>query len=646
MNCHFQAKEMSRFILFICSVIFSHAVLPIASQATEVNDGEVVVQSESTLSELLTERRASIIRMGDPKYFDLAISNVRSYDVLAATALKGCGDTSWRRFMIDLPSSPSETDPFEIFAGPPLIRYLYQYGECLSALEKKELASKFGKKQNLLGSGTLNQAIIKASSWYLLAQFFPDMIWTEISTNKSYTSDQLMAALKPILISRTKRIFRSGHYEWLSPNYSVLNEYSLLNLIDFAKDKTIKKNAEDEAILEISILRVHSFHGTIVAPLTRKNFDQHNALDKSHGYAPAIAQQLIWYYYGDPSGLGLYDFRSGLGSFFISMLAISPWLPPASVLGLGSPPASYSMSDLSVKAITPEFTTEGNFTAPAIYGDSLITDDFAIGTGNVNFDPYGYSGHIQTFSILLKSNKPYNEIECYQPFWHSSMGEDAWATDRSSPFQQMYRYDDSSVVMLFNTPKVDPWKTTNANRFWQDRSINQDHLIQLVTCRFARDFDEIIQESNWIFVREGTSFVAMGTLRGNNEYNHASSELLKNFTVVKIHEPKTALFFRVDKQTDQLSFEKFRNDVRAMVPNYHPENSSLSLIEKDGVRTEVVFDLHRDTKSKFWSSLPQVIRNGLSVDDDSRFSVRSAEMTLDGGILRIKSRNGELVLAH
>jgi len=638
-------RILSEMLLSVSLLMFGQQVQAFQTFTSSARTAVVAPDLEQQDSrESLAERRASLRRLGDPRYFGFYNSLVRSQDILAATALQGCGPEEWAKFMVNVPAMGTDQQPTEIFTLGNLVRYLYQFGSCLTDAQKKQLLANLSKPQPLLDHGTLNQAMVQAGSWYLLAQYFPNHVWIEVGKKRTFTSAQLMAALKPMLAARTRRIFHSGHYEWLSPNYGHLNIYPLLNLADFAADSEVRTNANDEAVLEIAMLRAHSFHGVLVPPLTRNHADQRNAVDLPHSYLPAATQQVLWYYYGEPGGLGFYDFRSGLGSFFIASLGISSWLPPAAVLEMKPPQPS--VPDQSVRAVTPRFTYWGDATEPEIFGDSLITDDFAIGTGNTLFDPHGYSGHVQTFSILLKSDKPHNAIECYQPFWHSADGEDGWLSDRSSPFQQMYRYDDSSVVMLFDIPKTDPWKPETPNRFWADRSSHMDALLQLATCRIARDFDEIIEEKNWVFVRHGKVFVAMATLRGSNEYDNAGGGVLLHFKIVKIREPKTALFFRVDRQRPDLNFEQFRAAVRNNLPAYDPATSSVALTEKNGSRTQVIFELRNTGKDGFWSALPRIIRDGKNVKYDATYTVQSPEMTLRDGVLTINSSAGQLVLAH
>jgi hypothetical protein len=209
----------------------------------------------------------------------------------------------------------------------------------------------------------------------------------------------------------------------------------------------------------------------------------------------------------------------------------------------------------------------------------------------------------------------------------------------------MFRYDDSSVVMLFDIPKVDPWQYDATNRWWMDRNERANALHQLVTCRFASSFDEIVAEPNWVFVRQGTVFAAMATLKGVNDYDHASGGVLEHFKVVKIHEPKTALFFRVEKQRADLSFAQFQKSVRNNLPSYDPKTSTVLLTEKDGSKTTVSFDLRPANKGTYWSALPRVVKSGRPVKVDTSYVVQAPGLTLRDGVLTIKSDAGELKLA-
>ena len=621
-------------VLFLfCLTVISYSVIAYAADKTTSVTNQSASLSTDPVAEF-TNRRASLKRMGSPKYIDNTYQKFKSYDVLAATALNGCGSAEWPAYMASLSTLPvgyPADGPVEMFSLPPLVRYLYQFGDCMTIAQKQKLLAGFvSQKQYLTGHGTINHAIMRAASWYLLAQYFPNAKWTHWD-GKVYTSPQLMTELKRLMDGRKSRFYKSGHAEWLSPTYAMVNVFPLLNLIDYAVDPAVKKTAEAEAALEVAVLKAHSFHGVIVPPLTRKNFDQHNGLDSPQDYVPAITQHLLWYYFGEPSGLGLYDFQGRNEPFYATMFGLSNWQPSVDVLAM----SAAKLGDYNIKLNTPSFGIWDAQTTPEIYGDSYIADDFAVGTGNQLFEPGGYSGHIQTFSILLKSNKPQNQIECYQPYWKSNAGEDAWGTDRSSPFQQMYRYDKSSVVMLFDIPKKDPWVVGADSRSLPDRNLHKDALLQLAECRIPKDFDEIIKENNWVFVRQGSVFVAMATMLGNNEYDQASIKLTSKYLVVKVREAKTALFFRVEHETADMNFTQFREQVPQQLPLYDASTSSVVLTDQTGVRTQVSFNLHLHSDGKRWSAIPEVLQNGKLLLPDDSYVVDSPVLKLKNGVLTV-----------
>ncbi|MFT3735920.1 MAG: hypothetical protein QM776_12980 [Rhodocyclaceae bacterium] len=596
-----------------------------------------IAADSSDLSAEFLDRRAALRRMGDQKYIRFGdYQKSTAYDVLAATAYHGCGPAEWRDYMSRLPELPPAypgDGPIEMFTLPPLARYLHQFGHCLSSEQKQRILSGLtggGKKQYLTGHGTLNHAIMRVASWYLLAQYFPDANWTDMD-GRVYRSDALQILLKGLLTRRSKHVQQFGHYELLSPTYAIVDLFPLLGLVDFAQDPEVRKLAEAEATVEVVILRAHSFHGVIVPPLTRKNFDQVNALSAPADYVPAVAQHVLWYYFGEPAGLGLYDLRSGKEPFYVSMLALSNWVPPTTLLSMST------AEDRRVRLNTPRFGIWDEATPVELSGDGFVSDDFALGTGNVVFQPGGYSGHIQTFSVLLKSDKPQNQIECYHPFWHSSQGEDAWSTDRSSPFQQMYRYDDSSVVMLFDIPEKDLWPLPASNRFFQDRNQRASNLFKLATCRIPRDFDQVVKLSRWVFVRHGKVFVAMATLNGSNEYDKASEALLKKFSVMKVRESRTALFIRVERERPDLSFAQFQQSMLgSTLPVLDLRTGSVSLIERDGTQTTVRPVVRKlSGEGDWWAALPEVVRNGVVVSRDESFVIDAGAVSLRSGVLRM-----------
>jgi hypothetical protein len=114
-------------------------------------------------------------------------------------------------------------------------------------------------------------------------------------------------------------------------------------------------------------------------------------------------------------------------------------------------------------------------------------------------------------------------------------------------------------------------------------------------------------------------------------------KLKSKYLLVKIREPKTALFFRVERETADLNFTLFREQVRQQSPQYNVSTSSINLTEKSGIQTQVKFKLQSYSDGKRWSAIPEVMQNNkllLTVD----FGViDSPVLKLKKGILTIGS---------
>ena len=72
--------------------------------------------------------------------------------------------------------------------------------------------------------------------------------------------------------------------------------------------------------------------------------------------------------------------------------------------------------------------------------------------------------------------------------------------------------------MLFSIPQADPYQYSSDNSYFMQRNSRKDNLFKVVTCRVPRSVDELVKESNWVFVRHGNTYIALGTLHGSNTY--------------------------------------------------------------------------------------------------------------------------------
>jgi hypothetical protein len=560
-----------------------------------------------------------------------------AYDILAATARDGCGPPERAEALAHLGDMgiTDKTEPvhFEMFSLPPLVRYLYMYGHCMNEAQKAYLVKGLSETpRGIFGPhGTLNHMIMQTSSWYLLAQYFPDTVWTDLE-GKKLTSAEVMAGTKALFARRDWRFFQSSHGEMLSTTYSLTNLFPLLDLVDFAKDREVAQQAGSEAALEVLLLKAHSFHGVIIPEITRRNDDQTNApLPDGWPSFPSIAQHELWFYFGEPK-TGRYDFFDSKTRepFYIIMLALSSWRPPAAAFSM--PTAEYS-----VKYVTPDFSMWDGPVKPVGFSDAYIGKSYALATGNMIFNPKGYNDHNETFALVWRSNARRNMLECQQPYWKSNEGENAWAMDLWSPFVESYRIDKNSAVLLANIPKKDPWTVDVEDRFWIERDKHKDSLIQMVQCRIPKSVDQLILDGRWAFFRSGSTFMALESLNGpfENPKEGLPPDLDADFNILKVRKANAALFVMADDSGG--SFEKFQSRARAAAPSYDESTSTVSSIAANGKHVSVRFITPSPEPERpgYFRSLPEVKVDGKILTYEPSPVYETPFLKLADGVLRV-----------
>ena len=510
------------------------------------------------------------------------------YDIVAQTARDGCGQPGRAQFMTALGKMgiTDTTKPiaFEMFSLPGLVRYLYLFGDCMSAAQKTELLTGLSKTpRGLFPHGTINHMIMQQSSWYLLAQYFPDATWLNLD-GKKFTSAEVMRRGKELIARRDWRFFQSAQNEALSPTYAETNFFPLLNLIDFSKDTELSGWARNEATLGVLLMKAHSFHGLIVPPLTRRNQDQTNApLYADYPLYPSMSPHILWYYFGEPR-IGQYDMVKKVREpFYAVMYATSSYRPPVQAWSM---PAA----DYAVRYVTPDFAQWDNPAPPSDYGDTWIGSNYALGTGNRIFDPTSYNDHDQTFGLVWKSTQLRNSFECREPYWNANAGEDDWSADFWSPFIENWRIDTHRALLLVDIPERDPWTTGVEDRFWKQREGHKDALIKMVACRVPRSVDELKVDGNWTFFRSGAVHVAMGALKGVFETDTSpqlTPTIAQQFSVIKLREAKSAIFVMVDDKAEP--FSDFEARARKAAPAYDAASGSITTKDDKGRSLSVRF---------------------------------------------------------
>jgi hypothetical protein len=554
-------------------------------------------------------------------------------DILAATARDGCGPKERAEYMTHIGQMGIGKEAFEMFALSPLVRYLYMYGQCMTEDQKRLLINGLaGTRRTFFSHGTMNHMVLQETSWYLLAQYFPNAQWTD-ENGAQWTSPQLMAQMKDLLARRHWRSFQSGMDEMLSPTYAFTNLYPILNLVDFAKDKDVADQAADEATLEVLVLKASSFHGVLLPPLTRHNQDQSNAplLKNWPNFAP-IAQEVLWYYFGEPQ-IGPYDLANPIREpVYPIMLALSSWRPPLAAWSM--PAGGYR-----IQIRTPDFAKWDNPTFPIAYGDTWVGTNYALATGNFLFDPRFYNDHSQSFALAFRSDARRNLLEIKQPYWLSNDGEDAWGTDFWSPFLESWRIDNHHAVLLASIPEKDPWtkawSSEMVDRAWKFRDKHKDALLQLVQCRIPKAVDELVVEDRWAFFRKGSVYVAVGSLAGSFERVQSGLPAIldADFTVLKVRRAETALYVSVEEQGG--SFAEFQRRAKASAPRYSADGPSVSM---GATTVRFVPPAPDSAHPGYWRALPEAKVNGKVQPYRDAPVIESSFLTLSNGVLQVKGK--------
>ncbi len=562
------------------------------------------------------------------------------YDILAFTAANGCGPSRLTDFMADLAGpglNPNPQEPIEMFALPPLVRYLFQFGACLSEAQKTRLLEGLTRPQRLFGQGTINHAALQSSSWYLLAQFFPEATWHDFD-GKPMDSAQLMARLKPMLQGRVGAFYQQGHLEWLSPTYAVVNLFPMLNLADFAKDPQVRSLGDAEALLEVSLLKAHSFHGMIVPPLTRKNAEQHNGPEFAPDESPSVAQHVLWFYFGEPSDLSGMNLRSKREPMYAVMLVLSNWRPPAVLNGWDEA----LKRGYRIRTVTPQFASWGQLTGPYILGDAFISDAYALSAGQVFFNPAGYEEHIQAFGLMYRSDDTYNQVPCYQPYFNSNLGEDAWDTDRWSPFQQVALIDNQSAVLLYSIPAKDPWGRIADTRHVAKRSQHRDALLSVFQCRVSVGMDSVSVDGHGVYLREGSTWMALLGLHGAPEVTSALGASMQGYRAVKWRQAQGAIFVFVQPDAPGMDVAAFKALVARKAPRFDLASMSVKLPADDEARTgikRIAFAAPDPSLAQVprWSRVRVEVKDDASQKDEASAPVSTAPsiIQLKGGVLNL-----------
>lgn len=579
----------------------------------------------------IAERRETVLSViGTTGLVDRQ-AKVGPYEVLAWAAKNGCPRVEDINYLIGLTNNKIEDNGYDVFLLPPLVRFIYTFGYCLSDKQRQLIGKNLEKPQALLSHGTTNHAIIKATSWYLLAQYYKNNVWTDLSGSK-YSSEELMKMLKGRLLARTRSFFEVGENEQFSPTYAMPNLFCMLNLFDFSLDKELKENSSAEANLIFALLSINSFHGRLVPPLTRAHAEQLGiGLKSPQKYFPAISQHILWYYLGEPV-LGNNDFVNMVEPPFVVMLVMSSWNPLPQILNM----KMEAKTPYQVNSKVPGFAIWDEKTDTEVIGSTYFDKRFAVGGGNLIFEPLGYNDAFNMFGIVVENG---GLVDCYNPYWKSNKGESDWSYDRSSPFQE-FSIAKNRGLLIFDIPQKDPFVTTDSkNRFFSLRNLHADALLKVAKCRFPTNVKSVVMRDGGIYIDFGNVYVGLRSNGADLEKGEDDRSGVVDFHTVKFVGSRFAIYFRVEDANVWKSFGDFRKTMEEDYFKYLDGNAFFHAADDSLVK--VSFSLNTFDGKKM-RAIPDIsgkafgAQNGEGVIDSPFFE-------LAGGHLKVFSK-GKVVL--
>ena len=523
----------------------------------------------------LEDRRSQLLQWADPTYKRLDDHLIRTpYWILGDTAVNGCKD-SYSNYMVDFKNHTKDDQTLEIFVLPAVVRYLYQFESCLSAQNKEVLREYVSNglpccHYRYFGHGTLNTAIVQATSWYLLAQFFKEGTWVHYS-NSEYSSDQIMDTIYANLVNRFKSHIEYGHFEMASPNYGSVNFFALINLVDFSNSAELKTLAIGEANKTIQYLNDNSFKGKLIPPLTRQTSNELNgSISKAGTLSRALGldRQLIWYYLDPSLDLTVEDFRNHRSQMIWILYVLSDWLPEISEY---NDPGQ----DEVVAVDIPGFSTWGeeNTVDIVITGRKFIGESYALSSSNIRYTPYWATDDVVEFGLVIDSDNLFNQIDCTQPYWRSNTSADIDSSDkirwydRSSPFMQTHLIDKHNMLFIADIPEKDPF-TEYETQFTKTRSSHLNQLNQFVRCRIPKGFDAINKGEHVILVQEGKTYIQIESL--SQPFRYESDDYYQYFI---LEGGKSAMHFYLTDKVSSMS--ELSNQASQNSASYTPDNNQI-----------------------------------------------------------------------
>ena len=505
-------------------------------------------------------------------------------------------------------------------------------------------------KGDVLGHGTENIFLIKYVGAYLFSQLWPNATgWIDAKRRRKISSSELENITKTSLLNTLRSYYSKGYHENLSPNYLPLHFHALQALYNNTTDPELKAAADAALTFHVADMAANFFYGSTIAPYNRPAPSpivdaQRNVAINNH------IKALYWLYWAEfmntPSTTTAAFVGSGPNAgardeakHFTVTSAISTWRPPALLAALAQ---GTGIGPYTLRSSVPAF---GEFAkgAPAETLRTVYRDErFAVGSGffrqRIN---NGLSERMGT-EIIYKSTDNQNTIVFHHPYWRTNSNQYKWLA-RSSPFQQNVQHE-STLISLFNIPKVDPFARRTRRDYEALRNQNTNNLIQQAWIRYPKAADEVVQTGGWIFLREDQTYIA---IRPWNPYTIDAGEFA-DLNVVRSAGATNAIISDIATVDQFSSFAQFRSAVLS-APLSVNLNTPTPSVSYRNVKGDTITAQWKqvDYKTVEISPWPTATVNGVVQAPDQDFLqgravIKSDPVTLANRVLSVNLPTGKL----
>lgn len=362
-------------------------------------------------------------------------------------------------------------------------------------------------------------------------------------------------------------------------------------LLEYAEDPEVKAIAEAFMLYKWSLLSLNNFEGNILAPYGRMNTQQNHLPDDSYISATTYYNWLMWGWGPATQNMEMQQFDDYSEASYTIFAALSGIVPPNIFFRL----AHNQTAPFEVKTSASSFGPFGTGVPHWMMRKVYRSKTYAIGTGNFRWTPGGdYADHdANGFNIVYSSPDRFNYINCFHPYWYSDGDDkdrtpDTWYKGTNSPFQQT-AHSKNTVITLFNIPKKDPWIGTPSESKWAWRDGHADNLIKRGMLRYPKSVDEKVEESGWIFLREGETYIGIKPLKSYYEQTNLKGKGLDGFNIVKSDHAQTGFVLELGSKAESGSFVGFQQILKKNRLSINWKNMKVTYVDSQNEKLQIQY---------------------------------------------------------